>query len=160
MNTKRRSQLIGATVILAAAACGKSASPVDDGLARDLAAIKSASSDLELAPRAAKPQVVVSAIEGGPQAATARAPKAPSTRSESHAPQTRAPKPAVQTSVRSATVAEQAPAPAPAPAPRKTSERSADPAPLPSSGAAPREQQHGTYSTEAEIFRRMPWIRP
>ena len=63
------------TVAIAAmvgvAACSNTTSkPMDDGLKTDLAAVGGqASSSLELAPSSAKNQVVVSAIEGGPESA-------------------------------------------------------------------------------------------
>ena len=156
MHTKRASQLIGTLVVIGAAACGKN-NAADGGLARDLAAAKSSASDLELAPHAGASQVVVSAIEGGPQAAPAKSVHAPVAK-----PAARSAPPRVET--RSV-----APAPRPAviatssaPTPRTTSERAPDPAPLPpaSGQSAKGERQNGTYSTEADIFRRMPWIRP
>ena len=154
MNRTRTAGLyIGGFAIVAAAACGKSGSPADGDLAHDLAAAKgSAAPGLELAPRAGNSLVVVSAIEGGPQAAPKRA-VAPAPRPAApHAiPQLAAPTPSAA-----------AAATPPAPQPTKTSERAADPAPLPpaSGQGTNRERQRGTYSTEAEIFHRMPWIRP
>lgn len=159
MQLRGSSRLISAVAVAALAACGKGASPVDDGLKRDLDAVNGTGSSLELAPKNASSQVVVSAIESAPQAAPTRAPKVsapkPVTRVAAPKVNTPAPAPAVheqrsQTSV----VAE-----SPAPAPRRNSERAADPAPLPDQPSN-RERQRGTYSTEAEIFQRMPWIRP
>jgi hypothetical protein len=161
MDTRKTvGRIIAGLAVATLGACGKSGAPVDDGLARDLAAVKS--SGLELAPRGGGSQVVVSAIEGGPSAAPARSTRAPASSAARHAapvrrkavPSVKAPVPAHQAAVATS---------APVPAQRATSERAADPAPLPPASStqnAARERQRGTYSTEAEIFRRMPWIRP
>jgi hypothetical protein len=163
MKTKGTSRFIGAFAALTVAvACGKGGAPVDDGLARDLAAAKGSASSLELAPRAGASQVVVSAIEGGPQAAPARATRAPIAKPTSH--------PAAPRIATRSVVPPTAPVPhasvvesSPTTTQRATSERAPDPAPLPpapSGQGTTRERQRGTYSTEAEILRRMPWIRP
>ncbi len=144
--------------VIGAGACNKNA-PVDDALKADLAAAGGNASDLQLAGAAAKPQVVVSAIEGGPTSAPAKAAPTkvakPSAKPVTHvAPrkQTPAPTPTVRAEEPAPAPVEKAPAmeaPAPAPAPI------AAPAPAP----APRED-HRVYKTEGEIFRQMPWIRP
>ena len=55
METKGTSRFIVAFAALTVAvACGKGGEPVDDGLARDLAAAKGSASSLELAPRAGR----------------------------------------------------------------------------------------------------------
>lgn len=161
MNTKRASQLICTLAVTATAACGKSAA-ADNGLARDLAAAKGSTSGLELAPRAGASQVVVSAIEGGPQAAPARTAHAPAAKPAARPAPSRAAPQSVAPPIAPAPHAAVA-ATSSAPAHRATSERAPDPAPLPPASSAEnsnRERQRGTYSTEADIFRRMPWIRP
>jgi hypothetical protein len=144
----RGAQKVGLFVAFAAAAataaCGNRGSSSDDDLA----------SDLQLAPRGGSAQTVVSAIEAGPKAAPVHAAHKPVAKPASHpaplraAPQRSAPAP-------SAAVAQTTQPPAP-------SEKSSEPAPIsfPDAQGAGRERQRGTYSTEAEIFKRMPWIRP
>jgi hypothetical protein len=100
--------------------------------------------------------MVVSAIEGGPTAAPKRVALARSNTPapvrppiQPHKTETAAPRAAVEPV--------QAPAPAsaePAPSP------SVEPPPLPPATRGPSSRQQGTYKTEAEIFRQMPWIRP
>ena len=147
---------------LGAAACGKAGSdPMDAQLKQDLEAVSSGS--IELAPKAAQSQMVVSAIEGGPRAEPARASTVKRTQSK---PVT---KPVAKPAPRPAERVAEAPAPAPvrtpvieiptqpaatpAPAP-------AEPAPLPRATNKPAPRQSGPYKTEAEIFRQMPWIKP
>jgi hypothetical protein len=144
----RGTQKVGLFVAIAAvaatAACGNRSSQADDDLA----------SDLQLAPRGGSAQTVVSAIEAGPKAAPVHTAHKPVAKPVSHAAPLRAaprqPAPAPSTAV------VQTPSPAP-------SEKSAEPAPLPpfpDAQGAGRERQRGIYSTEAEIFKKMPWIRP
>lgn len=159
----KASLIIGTFVGVAATACGKS-SAVDTSLASDLAAASGKVSSLELAPQSSESRLVVSAVEAGPEASPApRAPRAPAAKPTTHAaprhvaPKAPAPRAPAHTSV---ATAEPAPEPAPRPQPKATHERAPDPAPLPSMPSTGRERQHGTYSTEAEIFRQMPWIRP
>jgi hypothetical protein len=157
--TTRRSAPFAAAIAVLLAACGRpNKTSMDDGLKQDLAAI--GGSSVELAPKTASSQMVVSAIEGGPTSAPARA----STKKPT------APKPVVKPPQRpSQTIAEiptpaQTPSPTPvvtSPAPVATTP--VEPAPLPPAPVARRQQparQNGTYKTEAEIFRQMPWIRP
>jgi len=146
---------MAAAAVVGSAACGNRHTASDDGLARDLAAVGSASSDLQLAPRGGGSQTVVSAIEAGPTAAPKKAAKKPAVKPVTHpaplraAPERQAPPPV--------SVAQQAPPPAqPAPKPQ---EKEADPAPLPPFPDAQRGRDRGS-STEAQIFQRMPWIRP
>ncbi len=150
---------IAAASVVATAACGNRHTPADDGLARDLAAVGSASSDLQLAPRGGGSQTVVSAIEAGPASAPQRAAKKPAVKPVTHpAPLRAAPQRPTTPPV---TVVQSAPQPAqPAPAPQ---EKAGEPAPLPpfpDAQGAGKTRQRGTYGTEAEIFQRMPWIRP
>jgi hypothetical protein len=132
---------------------------MDDGLKQDLAA--TSSSALEMAPTGAKPQVVVSAIEGGPEAAPKPAvhkvlpkptPKpAPRVASNESAP-VEAPIPAPQITK----PAPSAPAPQAEPAPQPNRE----PPPLPPAANTSQGRQKGVYKTEGQIFQQMPWIRP
>jgi len=158
------------TVAIAAmvgvAACSNTTSkPMDDGLKTDLAAVGGqASSSLELAPSSAKNQVVVSAIEGGPESA----PKPAAKKVIPHP----TPKPAQRVAAR------QDPAPAPAPALPPVQQAPATPAPQPQPAAQPQPQQKAAEppplppmpgraratdrggATEGQIFQHMPWIRP
>lgn len=146
----RRAGLIAAIALVGTAACGRNSGgshAMDDGLRSDLE--QAGASDLELAPKTGR-QVVVSAIEGGPQAARASAPL-----------RTRQP---VQQPRRQAVVARRAPAPTPAPtpAPHRVEAQAEAPAARPAPAPQPQAQQRqpGVYSTEADVFRQMPWIRP
>jgi hypothetical protein len=152
----KRAGLTAATLALvAAAACSNKAQPIDSSLKADLDAV--AGSSLELAPTGAKAQVVVSSIEQGPQASPAAASRAPVAK-----PAPRAPKKAAARTVRQ---------PAPAPARQTVADVAPEPQPVQQAPAtieqpapvqrptAP-QRQSGTYKTEAEIFRQMPWIRP
>jgi hypothetical protein len=146
----RAGLIAGVAALMGAGACSKSGPVVDDGLKRDLAA--ATGSDLELAPKNARSQVVVSAIEGGP----ATSPKVAPTRTS----QVRTPRRVARSTARVATrhaptpsrvVTQTAPAAAasrPAPAPVRPT-----PAPI-------GHEEGRVYKTEAEIFRQMPWIRP
>jgi len=133
--------IVAATTVAAAACRGTDGQPMDDALKHDLAAAT------------ARPQqVVVSAIEGG-EAVAKKAPQ-------------RAPLPAkaprFATSTAPAAKQQPLPTPTPAPAPHtpapapRVEERNVPPLP-----AAPSRQGPDAASQkEAEIFRRMPWIRP
>jgi hypothetical protein len=130
---------------------------MDSGLKQDLAA--ATPSSLELAPQASQAQVTVSAIEAGPESAPkAAAPKRvtrpttkPAPRLASHEQQATAPAPQPQI------VEAQA---APAPAPQATTPAPArEPAPL-AQPAHAQGRQPGVYSTEAQVFSKMPWIKP
>src|SRR5581483_7430150 len=120
------------------------------------AGVAAGGSSMELAAANARPQAVVSAIEGGPTVThTPAAPKRPprptphpaahlaSNRNPVNAP---APEPKVVE-------------PAPQPEPRAT-EPAPAPEPVQRPAPAPVQQQRGVYKSEAEIFRQMPWIRP
>ena len=158
MKTRQVAASFAAAIAVLLAACGGSSTPsMDEGLKRDLVAV--GGSSVELAPKAANPQIVVSAIEGGPTSAPVRASsKKPS-----------APKPKVQPPTRPVESVAQASAPAPRPAPVVTApvpveSSPIEPAPLPPvQKPVTRPQptrQTGPYKTEAEIFKQMPWIRP
>ncbi len=164
MTSKKRAfaALMTIGVAVAAGACSKAGSdPMDAQLKQDLETVSSGS--IELAPKAARSQVVVSAIEGGPQAAPTRASTVKRTQSK---PVT---KPVAKPAPRPAERVAEAPAPAPArspvvqspvqPAPTP-SPAPVEPAPLPRATNKPAPRQSGPYKTEAEIFRQMPWIRP
>jgi hypothetical protein len=115
---------------------------MDPSLRSDLD--QAGATSLELTPKAGR-QVVVSPIEGGPRATPATAPH----RTKS----------AIQRPLPRRTVAVR-PEPAPSRA-QPASEPATAPAPAPRAPQAqPQQRQRGVYSTEAEIFRQMPWIRP
>lgn len=130
MNTTWRAGLIAGVALIAAAACSKTGK----GAASMDDALRA---DLEQAGATglelapkAGRQVVVSPIEGGPRAAPAPA---------AHR---------VRTTVQR-------------PAPRRTVAARPEPAaPAPQPTPQAQQRQPGVYSTEAEIFRQMPWIRP
>jgi len=154
-----RTRLVAVSFAAASAvltACGTSnTASMDEGLKRDLAAV--GGSSVELAPKPSNQQVVVSAIEGGPQSAPMRASTKKAT----------APKPVTKRTQRPVQSVAQAPAPAPTPvvvAPAPVEASPVEPAPLPPIQAPvarqPTKRQAGPYKTEAEIFREMPWIRP
>ena len=141
------------------AACSGGTKPMDDGLKQDLAA--TSSSSLEMAPAGAKPQVVVSAIEAGPQSAPAPAahkvipkptPKPAPRLASNEAKPVEAPAPAPQITQ----PAPSAPAPQAEPAPQPTRE----PPPLPPMPSTSQGRQKGVYKTEGQIFQQMPWIKP
>jgi hypothetical protein len=157
MTRIKNAGLVSAIVALATvAACSNKQEPkVDPSLKADLAAVGGSANDLQLAPSSAKASVVVSAIEGGPQSAPKRVAKAPTPKPVQHkAPPAAAREPRVTapapTSVASV---EQAAAPV-APV-----EQPAVQAPRPVPAQAP-QQDHRVYKTEAEVFSKMPWIRP
>ena len=146
-----------ASALLGVAACGNSSKPMDDGLKKDLAAAQSGNG---LAPGASA-QLVISADEAGPTAAPVRT---------SHRP---VPKPTPRPAPRLASnrsVQVQAPTPqpvvtepapsAPAPVMDPAPVRQVEPPPLPPANRTGQDRQKGTYKTEAEIFRQMPWIKP
>lgn len=144
----RRVGLIAAGFALMGVACGRNSGPMDAALKQDLAAV--GGSSVELAPRA-QSQVVISAIEAGPQASPVKA--------------TRRATPRVPTRATPERVAvAQQPAPPSAPTPTVRQEtapvHAAEPAPLPPMTRAPSQRQQGTYKSEAEVFRQMPWIKP
>jgi hypothetical protein len=158
MRTRYLAASFAAAIAVLVTACGRSnTASMDDGLKQDLAAV--GGSSIELAPKSTNQQAVVSAIEGGPTSAPARA----STRKPN------VPKPVVKMPQRpmksvaqvSAPVSEPTPV-APAPAPVVAAP--VEPAPLPPAPQPVERQQSrrqaGPYKTEAEIFRQMPWIRP
>lgn len=157
LSTIRAGYLALAVTVVAAAACGKQAAGADDSLTRDLAAATKANGDLELAPQSNRAQMVVSAIEGGPTAAPKRASSAP--RTNTPAPVRKKTQPVKTATATTRAAVEPAPAPAPEraePAPSPAVE----PPPLPPATQGPSSRQKGTYKTEAEIFRQMPWIKP
>jgi hypothetical protein len=158
--THGRVGLIAAcAALIGAAACNRDSAAVsDDSLVRDLAAAGAGgASGLELAPVAARPQVVVSAIEAGQASAPKRAtPK----RAPSPAPHTT---PSVAKQQRPAPTPQPSPVVAESPAAPPATEPAQMPAPTPVTRPVPAQapaQQNRVYKTEAEIFRNMPWIRP
>ena len=135
MNRTWRAGLIAGVTLIAAAACSKNgngAASMDEGLRSDLQ--QAGATGLELVPKAGR-QMVVSPIEGGPRAAPAPT---------AHRVRTTVQRPTPRRTV--------AARPEPTPAPQ--------PAPQPARQSQPQQRQPGVYSTEAEIFRQMPWIRP
>ena len=142
----RRTGLIAAVALVAATACGRngSSNAMDAGLRSDLE--QAGANGLELAPKAGR-QVVVSAIEGGPQTV--------------HAPAPRQAVRSVQRASKTAAV-RRVPAPEPRPAPVRRQVEAEPPVVRPTPAPQPQTQQRqpGVYSTEADVFRQMPWIRP
>jgi hypothetical protein len=144
----RRVGLIAAGFALIGTACGRNSGPMDAALKNDLAAV--GGSSVELAPRA-QPQVVISPIEAGPQASPVKASRKTT------------PKVPTRAAPERVAVAQSAP---PTPTPTSTVRHeispatTAEPAPLPPMSRAPAQRQQGTYKTEAEVFRQMPWIKP
>ncbi len=144
---------------MALTACSGKSKPMDDSLKQDLAA--TSSNGLELVPNSANSQVVVSALEGGPESA----PK-PAARQIVPRPTPKpAPRPASNNNVQV-----EAPMPGPqitAPAPSLPS-RQAEPAaqpnreppPLPPAANQSQGRQKGVYKTEGQVFQQMPWIKP
>jgi len=157
---KRLSMFATTALFIGAAACSNKSAGPDPALAAALDAAGGSGSGLALAPRGNPSQVVVSPIEGGPQAAPKKA-----------APQ-RVYKPApraAETRVAAAPEREaEQPLAAPPVAPQPVQPQTQQPAPVqpaPPAGNRPQpvqtqQAQHGPYKTEAEIFRQMPWIRP
>ena len=141
MNRTWRTGLIAGVALIAATACSKKGSgsgSMDDALRADLE--QAGASGLELAPKVGR-QMVVSPIEGGPRAAPAPVLRRVGTTVRRPAPRrTVAARPETAPASPRATV----PTPTPQPAPQ----------------SHPQQRQPGVYSTEAEIFRQMPWIRP
>ncbi|HTJ21749.1 MAG TPA: hypothetical protein VL383_05110 [Gemmatimonadaceae bacterium] len=139
-----RAGLIAGVALIAAAACSKNGNgrtSMDASLRSDLD--QAGATSLELTPKAGR-QMVVSPIEGGPRATPATAP---------HRVRSTVQRPAPRRTV----------AVRPDPAPSRAqpaSEPAPAPPPQPARQSQPQQRQPGVYSTEAEIFRRMPWIRP
>jgi hypothetical protein len=156
---KRLGLVATGALFIGAAACSNKSPATDESLAAALKAAGGTGSGVELAPRGNPSQMVVSAIEGGPQSAPHKA-----------APQrVNKPTPRADTRVAAAPEATPEPSPAPAPvAPQPVQQQAQQPAPVqPAPAPVNRPQpvqaqqaQHGPYKTEAEIFRQMPWIRP
>src|SRR5690242_8177693 len=121
MRTRTVAASFAAAIAVLLTACGRSnMASMDEGLKQDLAAIGGAS--MELAPKSANQQMVVSAIEGGPVSAPTRA----STQKPT------AQKPVARKPTRPAQTVAQLPTPSPAPAPVATR-----PAPVESSPVEP-----------------------
>jgi len=144
--TQKAALFVAGLAIVATAACGNRSSSDNDDVAHDL----------ELVPRTGS-QTVVSAIEGTPTATPARIARKPAAKPASHpaplraAPARTAPAPRV-------TVVE-----TPRETPSRAQPKTVEPEPLPpapDAQGAGKARQQGSYGTEAEIFRRMPWIRP
>lgn len=148
---KRAGFIATAGALIGAAACGGSGQAMDDGLKKDLAAVSG--NGIELAPTSGQAQVVVSPIEAGEKSAPVRATRMPIARPVA--------RPAPRVASNTEVVASPAPQPiVTAPRPTTAPSRAAEPAPLPPMAPKPAERQSGTYKTEAEVFRQMPWIKP
>jgi len=144
--SQKASLFIAALAVVATAACGNRSSSDGDDL----------STSLELAPRGGSSQAVVSAIEAGPTAAPTHAAHKPVAKPGSHPAPLRAAPQQVAPAPKAAVV--EAPQ-QPAAQPQKQTEPDPLP-PFPDAQGAGKERQRGKYGTEADIFRRMPWIRP
>jgi len=147
---KRAGLIAAGSALIVAAACGSNEEAMDESLKRDLAS--AAGNGVELAPRTQTSQLVISPVEAAPASAPAAvkrkvAPKAPN-----------------RTPVRAATTAPVREQSAPAPTVERqtvaTPAAATEPPPLPPMTRRPTQRQSGTYKTEAEIFRQMPWIKP
>ncbi len=164
MTKTKRTGLGILTVALAGlSACSDKTAPADAGLKRDLAAAVGTAGDLELAPKSAQSQMVVSAIEGGPSATPAPAPrKAVPKPTPRPVPQVAEKREVAPTPMPEARVVESVPTPAPAPThePAPLPSKAAEPPPLPPATSGPVGRQQGVYKTEAEIFRQLPNIKP
>ena len=131
MNRTWRTGLIAGVALIATAACSRNGNRAASTDDALQSDLKQAgATGLELAPKAGR-QMVVSPVEGGPRAAPAPA---------AHRARTVVQRPAPRRTV----AARPEPTPPPQPAPQ----------------SQPQQRQPGVYSTEAEIFRQMPWIRP
>ena len=162
MTTRLIAASSAAAIAVLLSACGRSsASSMDEGLKQDLAA--AGGSSVELAPKSANQQMVVSAIEGGPSSAPARGSTRKSVAAKPIAKQSRQPAQSVGPAVAQSPAPIQAPMPV-IPAPTSAETAPVEPAPLPPMQAPvarpATKRQAGPYKTEAEIFREMPWIRP
>ena len=138
-----RAGLIAGIALIAAAACSKNGNgrtSMDASLRSDLD--QAGAANLELAPTAGR-RVVVSPIEGGPRATPATAPRRIRSAVQRPAPR------------RTVAVRQE-----PAPSRARAGEPAPVQAPQPARQSQPQSRQPGVYSTEAEIFRQMPWIRP
>jgi hypothetical protein len=116
---------------------------------------------LELAPRGGSAQTVVSAIEGGPTAAPARAAHKPVAKPVTHAAPLRAAPQQQPTPAPSVSVVQREPAPQPAPAAEPAP--AVDPKnvpPLPPFKDSPARGGDRAAGTEGRIFQNAPWIRP
>jgi len=153
----RRAGLITAIALVGTAACGRNSGgsrAMDDGLRSDLE--QAGASGLELAPKAGR-QVVVSAIEGGPQAAPTSARR---TRPPVRQAVQRPVQQPIQQPRRQTVVARRATPATPAPATSRVEAEAPAPKPTPAPQPQAQQRQPGVYSTEADVFRQMPWIRP
>jgi outer membrane biosynthesis protein TonB len=147
---KRAGLIVAGAVLVGSAACSNKSESMDAALKADIES--AAGGGIELAPTAAKSQVVISAIEGGPKAAPAPA------------AQKRAPAPSPRPATRVAEKPTPAPTPAPVPVAEPVQEQpvvsAPAPRPVPVQSAPAPQQDKRVYKTEAEIFRQMPWIKP
>ena len=156
----RRAGLVAAaSAFVGLAACSGNTKPMDDGLKQDLAA--AGPSGLELAPNSASPQLVVSADEAGPTAAPRRAaprrvPRPTPNPARRLAANLAAP---VASPAPQPVIAEPAPSVSP-PAAEPAPSRRVEPPPLPPLNGSSQSRQRGTYRTEADVFRQMPWVKP
>ena len=147
---KRAGLIAAGSALIVAAACGSNEDTMDESLKRDLASV--AGNAVELAPRAQSSQLVISPVE----AALSAAPAAVSRKV--------APKAAPRAPIRVATTAPVTEQSAPARSVERRTVASpavaTEPPPLPPMTRRPAQRQSGTYKTEAEVFRQMPWIKP
>jgi outer membrane biosynthesis protein TonB len=157
--TTRAGLIAVSAALIGAAACSKTSPTMDSGLKKDLAA--AAPSSLELAPQATQAQVTVSAIEAGPESAPkAAAPKKVTRPTTKPAPHVAAPRREVaQAPLPQPKIVTAQAAPTPQPVPQAAPAPAKEPAPLTQPVQA-RGRQPGVYSTEAQVFAKMPWIRP
>lgn len=144
--TQKASLFIAALGLIATAACGNRSSSDGDDLSKSL----------ELAPRGGSSPAVVSAIEAGPTSAPNHAAHKSVAKPVTHPAPLRAAPQRVAPAPQAAVV--DAPQQPPA-QPQKQAEPDPLP-PFPDAPGAGRERQRGTSGSEADIFRRMPWIRP
>ena len=145
----KRARLIAVvSTLIVAAACGSNEGSMDESLKRDLASL--AGNSVELAPRAQSSQLVISPVEAARASAPATASRKVAPKASSRAPSPVASAPAPEHSAPTQTTERRT----------VTSPSAAEPAPLPPLSRPPTQRQSGTYKTEAEVFRQMPWIKP
>src|SRR5215510_15015078 len=148
MRTLAPTFLVAAAAAIGVAGCSRGNQPMDDELARDLAAVRAApTSQFQISPTEAglSPSPRAPARTTQPTRRPAKQAVAPRT-----PPKTPAPTPAPRA------VVVEAPS-----APARSEVIDAPPAPRPTRApASADEPRRGPYKTEAEIFRQMPWIRP
>jgi len=147
---KRAGLIAVGSALIVAAACGSSEGAMDESLKRDL--VSAAGNGVELAPRTQSSQLVISPVEAAPASAPSAVTRKVAPKTSSGAPvRVPATAPIGEHSTPAQTVER-----GPVVSPRATTE----PPPLPPITRRPTDRQSGTYKTEAEVFRQMPWIKP